>query len=279
MKIGLGLPNTLADLQAQELWEWARLADQGPFSSAAVLDRVAYDSYDPLITLAALAAITRRVRLASMVIIGPLRNTTLLGKAASSLQAVSEGRFTLGIALGARLDDYEATKISFAGRGARLNQQLAELRDQWEGGQIGPTTAERPELIVGGLTDSTFGRVARYADGYMHNGGPAPIFSRMADKARSAWRDAGRPGAPRLVGMAYYTLGDDAIVEAGREYLREYYAFTGLFAERIAQGLLTTPQSIAAFVRSYADLGCDELILFPTSRETSQAEQLVQVVG
>lgn len=279
MDIGLGLPNTVARLKGETLLNWIRRADEGPFSSVAVLDRVLYDSYDPLVTLAAAAAITHRVRLATMIVIGPLRNTAILGKTASSIHALSGGRFTLGIALGAREDDYSTTGTPYATRGKRLNEQLLDLRTQWDNGQIGPHTSTPPELIVGGLTDVTFGRVARYADGYMHNGGPAHIFARMAAKALAAWEDYGRPGKPRLIGMAYFALGDEETAEAGRNYLRDYYAFTGSFAERIAQGLLTTPQSIVSFARGYAGAGCDELVLFPTSGEVGQMEKLAEVVG
>ena len=279
MDIGLGLPNTIANLKSDTLLDWMRRADAGPFSSVAVLDRVVYDSYDPLATLAAAAAITHRVRLATMIVIGPLRNTVILGKTASSIHALSGGRFTLGIALGAREEDYSATGIPYHTRGRRLTEQLLDLRTQWDSEKIGPPTVSPPELIVGGLTDVTFGRVARYADGYMHNGGPVHIFARMAAKALAAWEDYGRPGKPRLVGMAYFALGGEAVAEAGRNYLRDYYAFTGSFAERIAQGLLTTPQSIVSFARGYADVGCDELVLFPTGGEVEQVERLAEVVG
>jgi alkanesulfonate monooxygenase SsuD/methylene tetrahydromethanopterin reductase-like flavin-dependent oxidoreductase (luciferase family) len=279
MDIGLGLPNTIANLKGDTLLDWARRADEGPFSSVAVLDRVRYDSYDPLTTLAAAAAATRRVRLATMIVIGPLRNTAVLGKTASTIHALSGGRFTLGIAVGAREDDYTAAGTPYHTRGKRLNDQLHDLRTQWENEEIGPRMETPPELIVGGLNDMTFGRVARYADGYMHNGGPAHIFARMAAKARAAWEDYARPGKPRLVGMAYYALGDESTAEAGRAYLRDYYAFTGSFAGKIAQGLLTTPQGIVSFARGYADAGCDELVLFPTSGDTAQVERLGEVVG
>jgi hypothetical protein len=61
--------------------------------------------------------------------------------------------------------------------------------------------------------------------------------------------------------------------------LREYYAFTGPFAEKIAAGLLTTPQAIAQFIRGYADAGCDELVLFPTVPELAQLHRLAEIVG
>ena len=89
----------------------------------------------------------------------------------------------------------------------------------------------------------------------------------------------GRPGKPRLWGQGYYALGDNDITQAGADYLRDYYAFTGPFAERIAEGLLTTPQAIAQFVRGYQEAGCDELILFPTLSDLTQLDRLAEVIG
>ena len=89
MEISLGLPNTIAGIRGDELLEWARRADRGGFASVAALDRVAYDSFDPLATLAACAGATERVRLATMVVIGPLRNTAILGKTAASIRSRS----------------------------------------------------------------------------------------------------------------------------------------------------------------------------------------------
>ena len=59
----------------------------------------------------------------------------------------------------------------------------------------------------------------------------------------------------------------------------DYYAFTGPFAKRIAEGLLTTPQAITQFVRGYAEAGCDELMMFPAVADLSQVEALAQVIG
>src|SRR4029450_4824342 len=90
------------------LLEWARRSEDGPFASLGVLDRVVYRSVEPFAALAAAAAVTTRVRLVTMVVIGPLRNTVLLAKQAASLDLLSGGRLTLGLALGARADDYRA---------------------------------------------------------------------------------------------------------------------------------------------------------------------------
>ena len=186
----------------------------------------------------------------------------------------------LGVGVGAREDDYEVTATRYDARGRRLSEQLAALRDLWEEGMVGPEPARSggPLLLVGGISGPAFARAARYADGYIHGGGPPRAFARAADQARAAWVDAGRPGRPQLWGQAYFALGDAATVDAGRDYMRDYYAFTGPFAERLAAGMLATPQQIGELIRGYADAGCDHLCIFPTVAKLEQLERLADVI-
>jgi alkanesulfonate monooxygenase SsuD/methylene tetrahydromethanopterin reductase-like flavin-dependent oxidoreductase (luciferase family) len=278
MNIGLGLPTTTAGVSGDLLIEWARRADAGPFGSLGVLDRIAYQNYEPFTALAAAAAVTRRVRLATMIVIAPLRNTVILAKQAASLDALSGGRLTLGLAVGARGEDYEVAKVEHRGRGRRFAEQLESIRDIWEEGKIGPTpSGSGPHVLVGGSSGEALVRMARYSDGYMHGGGPPRAFAGAAAKALAAWSDLGRPGRPTLWGMGYFALGGGT-ADAGARYLRHYYAFTGSFAEKIAAGNLTSPGAIADFVRGYEDAGCDELVLFPTVSSVDQVDRLAEVI-
>jgi alkanesulfonate monooxygenase SsuD/methylene tetrahydromethanopterin reductase-like flavin-dependent oxidoreductase (luciferase family) len=281
MRVGVGLPSTVPGADGALIVEWARRADAGPFSSLGVLDRLVFDSYGPLTALAAAAAVTQRVLLATTIVIGPLHNDALLAKTAASVDALSGGRLVLGLAVGARKEDYDAAGISYETRGKRLSEQLAALRSLWEDGTISSKAARSrgPSLLVGGSNDRGFARMARYADGYVHGGGPPRAFARAADKARAAWYDAGRPGRPQLWAQGYFALGNEHIEAAGVQYLRDYYAFTGPFAEKIAAGLLTSPQAIAQFIRGYEEAGCDELVLFPTVPDLAQLEQLAEILN
>jgi alkanesulfonate monooxygenase SsuD/methylene tetrahydromethanopterin reductase-like flavin-dependent oxidoreductase (luciferase family) len=132
------------------------------------------------------------------------------------------------------------------------------------------------EILVGGASGAALARMARHADGYAHGGGPPRAFARAAAAAQAAWSDLGRPGRPRLWGQAYFALGDE---DAGEAYLRDYYAFTGPFADRIAAGLLTSGRAIKDFVRGYAEAGCDELVLLPAVPEIGQIDRLAEVVA
>lgn len=276
--VGIGLPATIPAAPGKLILDWARRADEAPFSTLAMLDRVLYDSFESLTVLAAAAAITSRIRLAATIVIAPLRSTALLAKQAASIDALSGGRLTLGVGLGARSDDYEATGTDYGSRGRTLTERLAGMRDWWEDEDVGPRPLQAggPKLLVGGAGGLAMGRMARFADGYIFNGGPPRAFARLAAEARAAWEDAGRPGRPAIWAMDYFALGN---ASEGTEYLKDYYAFTGAFADRIAAGLLTSPEEIVEFAHAHQEAGCDELILFPAVAEIGQLDRLADVLA
>jgi alkanesulfonate monooxygenase SsuD/methylene tetrahydromethanopterin reductase-like flavin-dependent oxidoreductase (luciferase family) len=280
MRVGVGLPNTNPGLDGRLIVDWARMAEAGPFSSLGVLDRIAYDSIDPLITLATAAAATSKISLATMVVIGPLRSAALLAKQVASLDAISGGRVVLGLSIGARHDDYQTLGMDHRGRGDVLTEHLVAIREHWEDRTLGPGTRrpEGPVVLVGGSSGEAFARMARYADGYVHGGGPPRAFAGAVGRARAAWTDFGRPGRPRLWGQGYFALGEDA-APPGASYLRDYYAFTGPFAEKIAAANLTSAQAVVDFVRGYEEAGCDELVLFPTVPDLDQLDRLGEVLS
>ncbi len=279
MDVGVGLPNAVPGVDPATIVHWAMRADEGPFASVGTVDRIVYDNLEPMVSLAAAAAVTSRVELVTCILIAPLRERSTLAKQAISLDVLSGGRLTLGVAIGARGDDYERNELAGQSRGDRLTDQITELRALWDDGRITPSAAVRaaPRVLVGGGSGPAFARMARLSDGYFHGGGPPRAFAAAAAQARAAWADAGRPGEPELWGQGYYALGDAA--DAGRAYLLDYYAFTGPFARRIADGLLTTPLAVREFVEGYADAGCGHLILLPAVADLAQLDRLAEVVS
>jgi alkanesulfonate monooxygenase SsuD/methylene tetrahydromethanopterin reductase-like flavin-dependent oxidoreductase (luciferase family) len=125
--VGLGLPVDDPDV----LLEWARRADVGPFRTLGFLDRLVWHNPEPLVTLAALAGATTRIRLQTEVLLAPLRATALLGAQAATLDRLSGGRFTLGLGVGGRADDFAVAGVPVSARGRRLDEQMAALRAQW----------------------------------------------------------------------------------------------------------------------------------------------------
>ena len=245
-----------------------------------MLDRLLYDSFDPFASLAAAAAVTERIRLATMIAIGPLRPAATLIKDAASVQALSQGRLTLGLAIGARDDDYDACGVPTEGRGARLSDQLAELRD-WDVSPVVPGTIRTGgrELLVGGMQRRrAFARMARYGDGYAHGGGP-PRASRAPPPRRcAAWSDLGRPGAAGAVGPGL--LRARGRREPARRTCCDYYAFTGP-VRRPRSPPATSPRRArsATSCARYEEAGCDELVLLPTVADLGQLERLAEVLS
>lgn len=129
MDIGIGLPATIPGVDRQSLLGWARQAEERGFSSLGVIDRIVYPNYEPLIALAAAAAVTERVRLLTDILIVPYRvNAALVAKQAATIDAFSGGRLSLGVAIGARDDDYAVSGVPTSERGTRMDAMLAQMR-------------------------------------------------------------------------------------------------------------------------------------------------------
>jgi alkanesulfonate monooxygenase SsuD/methylene tetrahydromethanopterin reductase-like flavin-dependent oxidoreductase (luciferase family) len=287
MDVGIGLPATIPGTRGSLILDWARRADSGPFSSLGILDRLVYPNYEPLITLAAAAAVTDRVRLMTTVLISPLRGAGVLAKQAATIDALSGGRFTLGMGVGGREDDFKAAPASFHDRARTFEEQLDLMKRVWSGqpvsdevGPIGPPPAQAggPEVLIGGYTPTSIRRVGRWADGFISGGIPDPDqVSQMFDLAKEAWRTEGREGRPRLVATLYYALGPDA--ERGGDYIRDYYSFFGPGADDMARSIPSTPEAVDDLIRGFGAAGADEVVCWPTVAELDQVDRLAELVG
>jgi alkanesulfonate monooxygenase SsuD/methylene tetrahydromethanopterin reductase-like flavin-dependent oxidoreductase (luciferase family) len=288
MEIGIGLPGTIPGVKGSLFLEWAKRADAGPFSSLATVDRLVYSNYESLISLAAAAGATQRIRLLTSILLVPPRETTWLAKQAASLDALSNGRLSLGLGIGGREDDFAAAGVSFKNRGKRFEQQIADLRRIWAGqplregiGPIGPAPVQKggPELLIGGYSPAAIARAGKIADGYIAGGGADPGRARQTyELALASWKEAGRTGKFRFVAAFYSVVGADKIDQAGA-YLRSYYGFIGPMAEGMVKGLPQTPDAIRRLIQGFADAGVDELILWPTVAELEQLDLYADLVA
>jgi alkanesulfonate monooxygenase SsuD/methylene tetrahydromethanopterin reductase-like flavin-dependent oxidoreductase (luciferase family) len=281
MEIGIGLPNAIQDVDSDSLLEFAKRADARGFSSLGSVDRIAYPNFEPVLSLAAIATVTERIRLATTVLLGPLRpNAVLLAKELATLDNLSGGRFWLGIGLGAREDDYGLSGISTKGRGAALDRQLEQIKDVWEGNDVGPKPLRPggPEIIVGGNADASFDRAARYGRGWIMGAGTPEMFLDSAKKVDEAWERAGRSDKPRKASLAYFSLGPDAQAHAERN-IGHYYAWLGDYVAQIVGNTATSPDTVKSYVEGFEQAGCDELVLFPSSKHPEQVDLLADTVG
>ncbi len=280
MDVGVALPNAVPGATGAQMTEWARRAEARGFSTLGTIDRIVYDNYEPLVALAAAAAVTERIGLSTTVLLAPLRtNTVELAKQARSVNALSAGRLTLGIGLGARDDDYEASGIELRGRGKRLDAMLEEMKEIWAGEEVGPTIAGAPRLIVGGHADAAYARAARLGDGWIAAGSGPDQAREGAEKARAAWREAGREDEPHIMALAYFSLGERA-EEDVRDGLMDYYAWLGEdIARMIGDSAAKDAETVAGYVAAYEELGCDELVFCPSSADPAQVDLLADAAG
>jgi alkanesulfonate monooxygenase SsuD/methylene tetrahydromethanopterin reductase-like flavin-dependent oxidoreductase (luciferase family) len=275
MDVGIGLPSTIRGATGAQIVEWARRAEARGFSTLGTIDRIVYANYEPLTALAAAAAVTERIKLATTILIAPLRvSGAMLAKQAASLDALSGGRLVLGVAVGGREDDYEVAGADFASRGKAFDRMLAEWQEIWDGEAIGP--AAHPTVMVGGSASAAFRRAAAH-DGWVMGGGSPENFAQGLGKLEEAWQAAGREGRPRTLALSYFSLGENAKAAADA-YLNDYYGFMGEMSQMVADSAAQDAGTVKAYVQGFADAGCDELVFFPCDPDPAQAELLADAL-
>lgn len=279
MDVAIGLPNAVPGTSGEQLAEWARRAEARGFSSLGTIDRIAYPNLEPLASLAAAAAVTERIGLATTVLLGPLRpNAVALAKQVASVHAISGGRMTLGIGLGGREDDYEIAEVSMKTRGRELDAMLARMREVWGGDEMGPDTDTEPRVLVGGGVEASFQRAARFGDGWIASGAPPEQFAGWREEFEAAWSQAGRGETPQNAGLAYFSLGDRAEEDA-KAYLTDYYAWLGEeTANWIADSAAKDPETVRQYVSAFEGVGCQELFFFPSSSDPRQVDLLADAL-
>jgi alkanesulfonate monooxygenase SsuD/methylene tetrahydromethanopterin reductase-like flavin-dependent oxidoreductase (luciferase family) len=284
MRIGIGLPNPVPGCPGDLLPKWAAAAEGRGFPILATIDRVAFPNHDSLIALAAAAAVTERIELLPNILIAPTRNPVLLAKEAATVASISGGRLTLGVGVGGRQDDFTVSGTEFSDRGRRTDEMLDTLTKAWRGEPVGgssePVGPEVPggsiPLLIGGTSDASLRRMVEYGTGWTSGGAPPDRVALFAGRVRTEWREAGKEGEPRIVTLAYFSLGDD-VESASYEYLRHYYRFLGDYTERIAANALRSENAIKEAIAAYADAGVDDLILDPTVAAISQVDRLADI--
>jgi probable F420-dependent oxidoreductase len=193
---------------------------------------------EPLTTLAAVAAVTQRIRLATGVLIAPLRPAVLVAKTAATLDVLSRGRVDLGVGTGWQPEEFDALGVPFVGRTARMDDLVracqalwtedppasftsasVSFRDVW----CEPRPLQRggiPVWFGGGANEATARRIAELGVGWMPIGVmPRDELASAIDLFRGAFERAGRDPHTLGVraGLAAVT-GDDRRFDLDRTF-------------------------------------------------------------
>ena len=217
--LSLGLPNFggwFGD-DWRGLLDLARAADDAGVDRLVVTDHVLMghntDAYvwgrfptapdapwlEPLACLSAIAGVTSRVRLATGIIIAPLRPAPVLAKTVATLDVLSGGRVDLGVGVGWQREEYDASGLDFAARGQLIDDTIGACRALWSqspaaytSGSISfadvfcfpqPTQERLPVWFSGTFTARTRRRVLELGDGWI------PIMGASLDDIRSGAKE------------------------------------------------------------------------------------------
>jgi alkanesulfonate monooxygenase SsuD/methylene tetrahydromethanopterin reductase-like flavin-dependent oxidoreductase (luciferase family) len=287
MRLGIGLPQMMPrDLDRGLLLEWARRADEAGFYSLGTLDRPNYDSWEPLVTLAAAAAVTGRIRLATTILQLSNRNETLVAKQAAVVDQLSEGRLDLGVAPGMREDDFSVYGAELSDRRG-FRGQVARIREVWQlarqstdqHGNVGPAPVQDPgpPIWIGAATPTGIQRATEIADAFVFTAAlPPEKIGEMIPDLRSRAEANGKTGFG-LHAIAYCGIGEpDEVLEVARAQLLRYYRNPDMPFEQIVHRGST--DDLAAVARRYADTGLDSLILMPQVPSVDQVDALARDV-
>jgi alkanesulfonate monooxygenase SsuD/methylene tetrahydromethanopterin reductase-like flavin-dependent oxidoreductase (luciferase family) len=269
--------------------------DPNPASSilaAGVLaERLGFDAFfigdhpgyapEAWLHLSALAALTSRIRLGSVVLCAGYRPPVLTARLAADLDHLSSGRFILGLGHGWNAAEFTQLGLPFPPvtvRQTALAEQIEIIRGVWgdapftfhgehhcvENAQISPPPVQkpRPPLILAGAGERTALRlVARYADACNFGAGHATGLARTADDVcrKNAVLDeycAAEGRDPRSVLRTHFTswLMIAPTEEAARVKLARYYP-NGLNEEQRFSRVVGSPESVAAYYQSLTDAG------------------------
>jgi probable F420-dependent oxidoreductase len=205
--------------------------------------------YDPVATLAYLAAATTSVRLLSVVWIAAYRHPLLTAKSFATLDHLSGGRVVLGVGAGHVAGEFAALGVDFASRGELLDEAIDGVRAalgagtystfagptvSWADAGVGPKPAQAELPVwVGGNSAPAFRRVGARGDGWIPMGNPLEQYPSILDTIRRSAAAAGREDTTFDIGYMppWLYVGDPGDFELPE------WCLTGS-GERIAEALL-----------------------------------------
>ncbi|WP_434094833.1 LLM class F420-dependent oxidoreductase [Streptomyces hyaluromycini] len=272
---------------ADDLVAIARAVEDAGFAYLAVCDHVAIPRrlapamstvwYDPVATLAHLAAVTGRIRLLSHVAVVGLRHPLLTAKQYATLDHLSGGRLILGVGAGHVREEFEVLGVDFGQRGAVLDEAVDALRAalgpdefpthhgkfyDFEGlGQRPRPAQQRVPVWVGGSSPAAVRRAALKGDGWLPQGDPRDRLPAQIARLRRLREEAGIEG-PITVG---------AITEP---------LYVGTPDWAVGRRTLTgAPEALAESLRAYGEMGVHQIQVRFRSRSRAELIDQIQAFG
>jgi probable F420-dependent oxidoreductase len=275
MKIGIHLPQIGG--AALEIGRVARRAEQSGYESIWVSDHLLVpetggrlppiEIMEPVATLAYVAGLTSRIKLATSVMVVPYRNAIHLAKELATLDRMAPGRLVAGVASGWLEAEFRALGVSFENRGPYTDEAIALMRVMWSsavpefhgkffnlsGMHFGP----RPEagtipIWVGGISRRAIRRAVELGDGW-HGTRMNP------DQV-----------AERIGWIRELAARRERSLEGFRISHRVYVGFAEKWTDTggYVEGVLAPPGELADYLNRFAGIGVDEILISPIGGES-----------
>jgi probable F420-dependent oxidoreductase len=245
IEIGLPIPQSSPEaLDRDRLLSYLKTVDSLGFDGLWVTEQVFGPGprLDPLVLLSMAAAVTTKPRLVTGILQAALRNPVLLAKTITSLDHLSDGRVTLGVAVGSNPEAYVASGLSLDGRGRQLEDCLQLMKRLWTEGAVSesggrwtldeaqlnpkPRQSPHPPIWFGGSSPVALKRAARVGSGWFAPGAAdTDRFLKEAEMMRTFAADAGHSdGAFKIGKRLYIAIEADEDKAIGR--LRQWFGVT-----------------------------------------------------
>jgi probable F420-dependent oxidoreductase len=265
------------DAGASELVRVAQACERAGFDYVAVCDHIAIPReratamstswWDTVATLAYVAAVTERVRLLSHVFVLPYRHPLQVAKAWATLDALSGGRTILGVGAGHVQEEFAVLGASYEDRGRDLDEAIDAVRaaladefprhhgERWSFEELGqrprPAQASIP-IWVGGSSKAAMRRAGERGDGWLPQGPPEGGMAAGLERVLAARAAGPRAGEPIVLGALSGPL------------------YVGEPAWDAGRGVHGPAEKVAAYLRTYRDLGCHQVQVGFASRSVDE---------
>jgi alkanesulfonate monooxygenase len=321
MRFGLRLPSfALGPKTAslQEMGAYLRRAEDLGFECAVSIDHLlltppayACTWLEPIAMLAALAGVTRTIKLGTMVLVLPLRNPAYFAKEWATLDLLSGGRSILGVGVGWHEEEFALMGVPHKERGRRMDEMLEAVTALWAGDRVTyrgryyqfedltidpkPAQLPHPPIWIGGGTqpsekiyaqqvaniDPVLRRIAKYARTWV------PHSSSTAEMVRGDWeriqRFMGELGRkPEEMSKVYSNF--IWVLKPGEKpesAIPRFQVYSGMDLPYWREFyLLGEAEELAARIRAKIETlgGCEWVVLNPLDWSTEQLELLAAEV-
>ena len=290
-------------LEVSDIVAYAQEGEQLGFSSFWAWDHIllgtkrAFPFLESLSVLAALSVTTQRAALGTGVLVLPLRNPVVLAKVTSTIDRMSGGRLTLGVAAGWYEREFEACGIPFARRGKIFERNVEVLNRFWSEERVTgevdgmafsgavmlpkPVQTPRPRLLFGGYVDRVLRRVAAKADGWLTYFYTADSFRRSWARIHAFAEEAGRDPAT-LSNVAQLPICVDESYEKADARVRPFvdaYFDVAPWSESTADSAVRgTPEQCVEQIAKHLDAGVQHVVLVPCDYDRRQMQRIAAEV-